>query len=261
MKIIYIVLISLILFGCSEKEGNVVYTKEDGTKTKDITELEDGTVQFKTVSEKGIPDDARKLHEQARSLGQAGKYDESIQLLVEAIEIAPTWPYPVYDMAFTYMLKKDYAKAYSYYKKVDELAPQGFFTVKTAVWCLAREESGEFPVGSYMKYLALEWHSPEDKEKAIELLAEELPGFLPVLKEQAIIIKSPDKKIERIDELSKMSPDPETYGILMVNKALALNERGNKQEALKLLNSLILSDSVSAGTKQTSREVLKYLNK
>ena len=39
--------------------------------------------------------------------GGAGDYKKAITLLERASSVAPEWPYPVYDMAFTYLLMKD----------------------------------------------------------------------------------------------------------------------------------------------------------
>jgi hypothetical protein len=42
-----------------------------------------------------------RLHKQARQAGGAGDYKKAITLLERASSLAPAWPYPVYDAAFT----------------------------------------------------------------------------------------------------------------------------------------------------------------
>ena len=41
-----------------------------------------------------IPDEARRLHDQARTGGR-GDYDTALRLLNQAHTIAPSWPYPL----------------------------------------------------------------------------------------------------------------------------------------------------------------------
>ena len=53
--------------------------------------------------------------------------------------LAPDWPYPVYDAAFTYLLQGDSLKAEERYAEVDRMAPRGFFTAKTSLDCLRRD--------------------------------------------------------------------------------------------------------------------------
>jgi hypothetical protein len=43
------------------------------------------------------PADAEQLHQEARALGQAGKYDAAIEKLRAAIAAKPDWAYPYYD--------------------------------------------------------------------------------------------------------------------------------------------------------------------
>jgi len=100
---------------------------------------------------------AKALHIEARELGQYGKYDLCIDKLEKAIKIEPTWAYPIYDLAYTYLLKGDFDSALKFYKKTDDLEPQGFFTTKTALYSLEGEKSGKFPKGLYIAYMQIEW--------------------------------------------------------------------------------------------------------
>ena len=70
-----------------------------------------------------INEQANVLHLEAREAGQAGNYDLAIQKLKEAMALEPSWPYPVYDLAFTYLLKGDFTNALKYYKETDALEP------------------------------------------------------------------------------------------------------------------------------------------
>ena len=102
--------------------------------------------------------------------------------------LAPQWPYPVYDMAFTYLLMKDYENARRCYRKSVSLAPRGFFTAITALDTLERELKGNLPVGTYLAYLSLEWtDDPEERAEAVRQLVERVPAFAPAWKELAVL--------------------------------------------------------------------------
>jgi len=63
----------------------------------------------------------------------------------------------MYDMAFTYLLMKDFAKARECYVKTVKLSPRGFFTVLTALDTLNREAAEDLPDGTSAAYTSLEW--------------------------------------------------------------------------------------------------------
>jgi hypothetical protein len=79
-----------------------VYVR-DG-KLLDVT----GTVRYEIIGKGSIPRAAEALHQQAREAGGRGEYEKAIALLERASELAPEWPYPVYDRAFTHMLMNDF---------------------------------------------------------------------------------------------------------------------------------------------------------
>lgn len=103
-----------------------------------------------------VPPEAEELHERARQAGSQGDYPQAIHLLKEAAEKAPRWPYPLYDMAFSYLLMKDLDNAVEHYRRTLELSPRGFFTAMTALDTLEREQRGELPEGLYLAYMSLE---------------------------------------------------------------------------------------------------------
>ena len=104
-----------------------------------------------------MPAEAESFHNQARQAGGAGDYKKAITLLERASNLAPAWPYPIYDMAFTCLLMEDTENARKRYRKVVALAPRGFFTAITALDALDREAKGDLPAGTYLAYLSLEW--------------------------------------------------------------------------------------------------------
>src|SRR5688572_1777164 len=150
----------------SEDQTRVVYTTEKGKKTSDITSIKNGTVKYEVLDKGIIPEKAKQLHAEARAKGEAGDYIGALKLLTEAIALAPDWAYPHYDMAFTYLIQGNSGRALEKYKDADRLAPEGFFTTKTAIWSLEREEQGLIPANTYIEYASLEW-AEEEKKRAI----------------------------------------------------------------------------------------------
>ena len=222
------------LFGCKKQDESdrVVYTMPGGKKTSDVRDLKDGafTYQISGGGQK-VPERAEELHRQARAKGESGDYASAIKLLRQASEIAPSWAYPYYDMAFTYLLQGDMTNALLNYSKTDRLEPRGFFTSKTALWTLERENNGTFPKGTYLAYVSLEWAEPDKKRQMIERMTTNLPAFAPGWKERAGMESDTDKKLAFIEKALALDPDPETYGICTLNKATHLRTAGKTTEA------------------------------
>jgi len=66
--------------------------RRDG-KLLDVT----GTVRYEIIGKGTASRAAEALHQQAREAGGRGEYEKAIALLERASELAPEWPYPVYD--------------------------------------------------------------------------------------------------------------------------------------------------------------------
>ena len=118
--------ILLILNSCQNKSeeaksvtNDIVFKDKAGHMiTKSELENTTGKINYEIMDNKNIDPTARKLHREARELGQSGKYDLAISKLEETIKIQPDWSYPIYDLAFTYLLKGDFDNALKFYKKI-----------------------------------------------------------------------------------------------------------------------------------------------
>lgn len=219
-----------------------------------------GQVNYEIMGNQTIDSTAYKLHQEARELGQSGKYDLSISKLEEAYKIQPTWAYPVYDLAYTYLLKGDFEKALKYYKKTDELEPKGFFTTKTALYSLEGEKSGKFPQGMYLAYLQIEW--TEDLNKKLEIaktITQKVPDFAPAWKELSNLLEDKAERLKAIDQGLLRNPDADTKGVLLINKAIVLNDNGKKDEAKQLLGNLIFASDVTSGNIELAKFALKSI--
>src|SRR5207249_2079912 len=133
------------------KESSVVVFRGADGRTLTMGDLRGLTsiFRYEILGKSNVPAEAESLHKQARQVGGSGDYKRAITLLEQASNLALQWPYPVYDMAFTYLLMQDAENARKHYRKTVELAPRGFFTAITALDTLVREEKGDLPAGTY----------------------------------------------------------------------------------------------------------------
>lgn len=208
-----------------------------------------------------INEQANVLHLEAREAGQAGNYDLAIQKLKEAMTLEPTWPYPVYDLAFTYLLKGDFIHALKYYKETDALEPGGFFTAKTAIYSLEGEINGLFPEGLYTFYMQIEWtEEPEKKYEIAKRIADNVPGYAPAWKELAYLQNDPEERLHSIEQGLSGNPDEETKGILLLNKAMILHEKGDSETAKKLLAEIIESQETTISNSEIAKVAMKSIS-
>jgi tetratricopeptide (TPR) repeat protein len=249
--------------GCTKKaeQDRVEYTLTNGKKTSDVKDIRNGAAAYQVVGGPSIPARAEELHRQARAKGESGDYASALTLLGKASELAPDWPYPPYDMAFTYLLQGDMTNALLKYRETDRLEPKGFFTAKTALWTLEREERGIFPKGTYLAFVSLEWTEPVKKREMIVRMTTNLPAFAPGWKERALIEKTTEQRLACLEKALLLDPDPETYGTCILNKAALLNSSGRATEAKQMVEELVRNESSTLGTLALAKEVLKTLPK
>ncbi|MFW9779521.1 MAG: hypothetical protein ACFFE8_11755 [Candidatus Heimdallarchaeota archaeon] len=144
------------------------------------------------------------------------------------------------------------------YEKVDDLAPKGFFTSKVALFTLKKEKKGELPQGTYLAYLQLEWiHDPEQKKEKVISLLKYLPDYPPAWKELSSMLKDVSERKKAIENGLNNNPDPETKGILLINKALILNMENKNQEAVKILGELILNSNSTLAAVELAKFALR----
>lgn len=254
-------LLSLVLLwsacGRSKKDPQVEFTDANGRKTSSIRQVADGEAKYEIVGSGTVPSRAQELHQAARAKGEAGQYAAARTLLREAIKVAPDWAYPYYDLAFTHLLAGDMTNAMLNYREVDRLEPKGFFTTKTALWTLAREENNTFPKGTYLAFVSLEWVDPAKRRELVEMMTTNLVQFAPAWKERALLTTNAAEAISYYDKALSLDPDPETYGISMINKAVLLYNEGKKAEARHHLVELLRTNTTTTMTRTLASEVMK----
>jgi len=231
-----------------------VYVR-DG-KLLDVT----GTVRFEIIGKGTVSRAAEALHQQAREAGGRGEYEKAIALLERAWELAPEWPYPVYDRAFTHLLMADLDGAITYYRKTLELSPRGFFAAITALDTLMREQNGDLPVGTYLAYVSLEWMKDAVKrEHAVREMVKRIPQFAPAWKEFASLCDDEGERLTAIESGLAANPDAGTKGMLKINKALVLNLKGKRDDAVRLLGELALDPNSTLGAEHSAKAALSVL--
>ena len=246
----------------SDSEQNELVFKDSLGHSLNKTDLANttGKVNYEIMGTQNIDPKAQALHQEARELGQTGKYDLSIAKLEQAIRIQPTWAYPTYDLAYTYLLKGDFDNALKFYKKTDELEPKGFFTAKTALYSLEGERTGRFPKGLYAIYMQIEW--TDDINKKLEIakkITQNVPTFAPAWQELANLLNDKTARLHAIEQGLSNNPDADTKGILLINKAAILDNDGKKEDAKKLLGDLIFSTDITTGNLELAKFTLKSL--
>ncbi len=241
----------------------VIFRGADGrTLTMDELRGLTGAFRYEIVGKANVPADAESLHKQARQAGESGDYKKAITLLEQASKLAPQWPYPVYDMAYTYLLMKDTENARKHYRKTVELAPRGFFTAITALDALVREEKGDLPAGTYFAYLTLEWmDDPGKKAETVRQLVKRVPAFAPGWKELAVLSDDDAQKLKAIEKGLAANPDAETKGILQINKALILDRKGDYDGAVRWLGELALDPASTYATEHLAKVTLASMAK
>jgi tetratricopeptide (TPR) repeat protein len=157
---------------------------------------------------------------------------------------------------------EDYDHARSDYAQTVKMSPRGFFTALTAVDTLEKEKSGELPAGTYLTYIALE--DVADRSKKLELmrlLLKKAPKFAPGWKQLAILSSDHQERLAAIETGLGNNPDAETRGMLLLNKALILNQNGDKEAAVRLLNQIIEDKDSTLATEELAKTALSTMSK
>jgi tetratricopeptide (TPR) repeat protein len=216
-----------------------------------------GKVRWEVIGAGGIPAEASRLHAEAREAGGRADYTRALNLLEQAHRLAPNWPYPVYDAAFTYLLQGDSTRAEEYYAEVDRMAPRGFFTAKTSLDCLRRERAGVLFSGFCKAFVTLEWMDDKAKKTALlEGIVEKFPAFPAAWKELSSLLEDDDARLRAITRGLEHDPDPETKGMLLINRALVLHRRNDRDGAVKILGELALDPQSTLATEMLAKATL-----
>ena len=262
IKIIFFAIISIFLNSCTtnsqNEDSDILIFKDDKGNELSRSDLKDvtGSYNFAIEDTTEIPEEADKLHQEAREHGMKGEYDLAIEKLKKANEVAPDWAYPIYDLAYTYLIKQDFPNALKYYEMTDKMRSRGFFTSKVSYWALKKEQEGEFQDGLYLIFMQIEWmQTDEEKLKGAKSILEKFPKYAPAWN---IISKKANTHEERLEAVEKglsLNPDADTKGSLLINKAIIKNIQEKPEEAKAILGELIFDNEATFGNIELAKFV------
>jgi tetratricopeptide (TPR) repeat protein len=218
-----------------------------------------GQVHWEVIGDANVPAEARRLHQAGREAGSRGDFARALDQLDRALDLAPWWPYPVYDAAYSYLLLGEAGMAEELYERVDQMAPRGFFTCKTSLDTLRRERAGELFPGFARAYATTEWMDPVKKRELLAGIVQKYPGFALAWKDFSLLLDDEGSKLNAIEQGLHGRPDPETFGILLINKAGILARRGDRDTAVAILGELALSPHSTLGTEHLAKFALAGL--
>lgn len=224
----------------ADPPGLVFRDASGRTLTKEDLKTATGRVDWSLVGGEHVPEAAAVLFDKGREAGGSGDYAKAIGLLGKAHDAAPTWPYPLYELAFTYEMMSQPAKALPVYEQVVALAPRGYFTALTSLDCLRREAANEWSAGMCRRYAMVEFAEPAKRTAELQAIVAAAPGITAAWKELALGIEDDPQRIAMLDKALANKPDAETRGVALSNKAFALDRLGKRAEAIKILGELVL---------------------
>jgi len=239
----------------------IIFRGDDGrTLTwNDVKDLH-GPVRYEIVwPDAGLPE-AQELHTRGRDAGSADDYQAAIAFFEQAQRLAPGWPYPVYDEAFSYLLIGNGEKAEELYARVDEMAPRGFFTAKVALDHLRRERKGTIPKGTYLKLVRLEFESDTKVAvKALKSIVSKNKAVPRAWQMLAALAPADDSKLVAISKGLACDPDRETRGMLLIYKAQVLAHQNHRDQAITILGELATDPASTLGVEHLSKLALQQL--
>jgi hypothetical protein len=220
-----------------------------------------GTVRWELVGGEGVPPEASRLHQEARVAAQKEDYPRAHALLENAQRLAPRWPYPVYDDAFTHLLEGHDDQAEKLYAKVEQLAPRGFFTSQRELDCLRQQRKKILPAGFCMAYAMLEWMKPSERRTVLSGITAKFPAYAPAWLDLSKSIEDLKQRMVAIERGLSCSADAHTRGALLIDKALVLRDRGDREEAIRILGAVALDPRASLGNEAMAKLVLAEIVK
>jgi tetratricopeptide (TPR) repeat protein len=217
--------------------GLVIEDESGATLAPDEFRQYKGRIKWQVVGGPDVPAEARRLQQEGRTAGERKEFDLAVQLFTEAATVDPSWPQPLYDRAFTHLLKGDRTAALDDYQAVMELAPDGFFGTRQFIDLLAREMSGELPEGFAVTFDSIQWLPAEQQAHVLAQLVERFPSCAVAWCEWSRHESNLERRLEILDKGLSANGDPDTRAALRVNKGLVLINLGQSDAGKALLVS------------------------
>lgn len=93
------------------------------------------------------------------------------------------------------------------------------------------------------------------------MLVKQVPTFAPAWKDMAILSTDKKERLAAIETGLANSPDAETRGMLLLNKAIILNNSGGREAAIRLLTQLAQDKDSTLATEQLAKTTLSTIIK
>jgi tetratricopeptide (TPR) repeat protein len=215
------------------------------TLTEEQWASEMGHVKWEVHGGPEVPPKAKALHQAGRDAGQRKDFETALRLFTEAAALAPAWPYPIYDRAFTHLLQGDLDAALADYNKVLQLAPEGFYAVRQFIDMVTRERAGEFPNGFTTAFDAIQWLPAEKQEPVLRQVVERFPSCAAGWAKLVQFESDLERRLQMVEKGLAAPGDVDTHGTLQVLKAWALAKIGRVDDSTALLSALQGAPSTS----------------
>ncbi len=244
----------------SHADERIIFQDSSGRtlRTADLANAT-GQVNWTVVGGDGVLEAASSLFETARTMASKGAYAKAIESFGKAHDAAPTWPYPLYELAYTYQLMDQPENALPIYEQVIALAPRGFFTAHATLDCLRREAAKEWAAGMCKRYAMVEFADPTSRHAELLAITAAAPGITPAWKDLALEAEDDVQRTALLDKALANKPDVQTRGLVLANQALALDRLGKRAEATKILAQLVLDPTSALDVVEISKMALAQM--
>ncbi|HEX7701002.1 MAG TPA: hypothetical protein VF403_09780, partial [Kofleriaceae bacterium] len=95
-----------------------------------------------------------------------------------------------------------------------------------------------FP-GFAKQFALMEWQPDDRRIVMYRQITQQFPDFAPAWKELAYLLDDDLEELAAADRGLAANPDDETYGMLILNKALVLGRVGRAPEGLQIIRELL----------------------
>jgi hypothetical protein len=116
-----------------------------------------------------------------------------------------------------------------------------------------RQPRPEIPPGFCKAFALLESVDKTTKRRALEGIVAKWPTVAAAWWQLVMILEDDDDRFHAIEKGLGANPDAETKGMLLINKALTLARRGDKESAARILRDLADDPDCTAGTEALAK--------
>lgn len=99
------------------------------------------------------------------------------------------------------------------------------------------------------------------KRQLLEQFVDKYPRFAPGWKEYANLSETGADRLKAIEKGLAADPDPETKGMLLLNRALVWHSSGRHDAGVQSLNDLVADPSSTLGTVALAETMLKMITR